>query len=74
MPQNTVTRVRGAVLSPVLPVADPTSTPDTHVMKIPAHDQRPCPYQRSVDATTPGDTTPRIINNRGKKSHRVWRP
>jgi|UPI00050CE8EF hypothetical protein len=57
-----------------LPVADQTSIPDTHVMKRPAHDQRPCPYQRFIDATTPGDTTPRIIDDRGKKSYQVWRP
>jgi hypothetical protein len=30
---------------------------------------RPCPYQRSLDATRPGDTTPRIMPATGGVSH-----
>jgi hypothetical protein len=29
----------------------------------------PCPYQRSLDATRPGDTTPRIMHSTGGVSH-----
>jgi hypothetical protein len=29
----------------------------------------PCPYQRSLDATRPGDTTPRIMRSTGGVSH-----
>jgi hypothetical protein len=36
---------------------------------------RPCPYQRSLDAAKPGDTTPRIMEfDWGHKSCRAWRP
>jgi hypothetical protein len=29
----------------------------------------PCPYQRFLDATRPGDTTPRIMGSSGGVSH-----
>ncbi len=31
--------------------------------------RRPCPYQRSIDVTRFGDTTPRIIRETGARSH-----
>ena len=36
--------------------------------------RRPCPYQRSIDVTRFGDTTPGSFETQGKKSYRTWRP
>jgi hypothetical protein len=36
---------------------------------LPQNARRSCPYQRSVDATRPGDNTPRIIRTTGAVSH-----
>ena len=35
----------------------------------PSKARRPCPYQRSLDATRPGDTTPWIMHTTGGISH-----
>src|SRR5213076_1666158 len=50
------------------PVADQASTAGSHVTTRPTF-RRPCPYQRSEDATKPGDTTPRIMGKTGGLSH-----
>ena len=44
------------------------SSAGTHVTTRPTQ-WWPCPYQRSLDATRPGDTTPRIMYSTGGVSH-----
>src|SRR3954467_2937639 len=44
------------------------SSAGTHVTTRPTL-RWPCPYQRSLDATRPGDTTPRIMGSTGGVSH-----
>jgi hypothetical protein len=49
-------------------VTDQASSAGTHVTTRPTS-WWPCPYQRSLDATRPGDTTPRIMGSTGGVSH-----
>jgi hypothetical protein len=45
-------------------------TAGSHVTKRPTPNTGwPCPYQRSADATRPGDNTPRIMRTTGAESH-----
>ena len=53
--------------STVNPV-DQASTAGSRVTKACPRSGWPCPYQRSADATRPGDNTPRIIRTTGAVS------